>query len=141
MSKIKSNCTYEDTLSIYSKLPASDKRWFYNSFTNSPTTIFRWIEYYNGDKAGFVELDDYEKNGDLNISIAILPAYRGKGLLHKLITKAEEYTNSTKSYNRLVWCVLFGNTKSAEAAKHMGFTFFRKAAKDMVYIKDLPVKE
>ena len=141
MSKIKSNCTYEDTLSIYSKLPASDKRWFHNRFVDSPRIRFRWIEYYNGDKAGFVELYDLEKNGNLNIAIAILPAYRSKGLLHKLVAKAEEYTNSTKSYNRLVWCALFGNTRSMEAAKHMGFTFFKKDTQDMIYIKDLPVEK
>ena len=141
MSKIKSNCTYEDTLSIYSKLPASDKRWFHNRFVDSPRIRFRWIEYYNGDKAGFVELYDLEKNGNLNIAIAILPAYRGKGLLHKLVAKAEEYTNSTKSYNRLVWCALFGNTRSMEAAKHMGFTFFKKDTQDMIYIKDMKIND
>ena len=123
---MKSNCKFEDIVSVYNTLPPHEKLFLGNKFVDSPNTVFRYADIRNAEYAGFVELYDMKRNygshkGEVIIEVAICPQYRSIGILELLQNKAEEFVRSSTKYNKIVWYAKDANGRSIRCAEKLGY--------------------
>ena len=123
---MKSNCKFEDIVSVYNTLPPHEKLFLGNKFIDSPNTVFRYADIRNAEYAGFVELYDMKRNygshkGEVIIEVAICPQYRSIGILELLQSKAEEFVRSSTKYNKIVWYAKDANGRSIRCAEKLGY--------------------
>lgn len=122
---IESNCRWDEVYAIYNTLPPHERLFLGNRFVDSPNTVFRWIVTCNGENAGFIELYDMKgvgsHKGELIISTAICPQYRGIGLLEEMQKKIEQFTYKSKKYDKLIWLAKDANKRSIKCAERLGY--------------------
>lgn len=88
----------------------------------------RWgyykVEYVDGKPVGYVYGTRHDEKGGintLNVSIAVLPEYRGKGIAEKLAKGLCAHAKNDKLVDRIVWATKKGNDSSYNLAKKLGF--------------------
>jgi ribosomal protein S18 acetylase RimI-like enzyme len=86
---------------------------------------FIWEE--DGQPVGLVNISRIGSSNDWMIAnVAVLPAYRGRGIARKLVTAAVELAEARKA-QRVVLDVIKGNTPASQLYSSMGFTLFATA--------------
>jgi ribosomal protein S18 acetylase RimI-like enzyme len=86
---------------------------------------FIWEE--DGQPVGLVNVRRIGGSNDWSIgNVAVLPAYRGRGIARKLVTAAVELAEVRRA-QRVVLDVIKGNTPAFQLYSSMGFTLFATA--------------
>ena len=139
---LKTNFSWEQLYAIYYTLLPHEKKFLGNHFIDSPFTVYRWIEKYNAENAGFIILYDMERpgvhKGELIITVAIWEKYRGLGLLQKLEEDIEQFVISSSKYDKLIWLAKDDNKKSIHCAEKLGYTRVTHELDHWVFIKKFP---
>ena len=84
------------------------------------------MERHHGDITGFIEA--YDKNekdshkGELIVTVAIRPNYRGIGVLEYLHNELVQFMKRSK-YTKLIWLAKDANIISKYCAKKLGYTW------------------
>lgn len=148
---IKTNRTKSAVDDIYGKLTGTDKRLLgddekskeYLSTEQGEFVVKRLLDR-DGDKpVAFLDIMTTTKRGELAISLATDPDYRGQGRAAKLAKKSTDWfdKNGAKNgFEYLDWSALKENTASQKVAEKAGFTYIKENGDWLIYRYDPRIK-
>lgn len=108
-----------DCREIISKLNDSD----YDDFVPPKNIYYGKIKYDNHKPVGFVLAEN--KNDSVDISVATLPSFRGKGIATSLAKEALEVAQNDSGISNIYWAFTKGNEGSKALASNLGFDYSR----------------
>ena len=121
----------EDFEEIISQISEED---FNNGFCIDKNRMEYLKIYYEKDKpVGFGMMDRYRETGIgsiLNITLGIIPEYRGHGLGRKIGQECINFGMKDKKTVRIYWGANKNNHKSISLAKSLGFVYLSEDNKD-----------
>ena len=109
----------DDRMKIINSLNKSDFR----QFGNFKNVYYQKIYYDNKKPIGFIVAERHNEKGKLvvDISLAVIPEYRGKGLAYKMAYEAIKKLKKDKNIYKIYWGCEKNNTASILLAKKLGF--------------------
>lgn len=128
---------------VFDQLPKSEQKLLLSpgrtDYIDSPKSIIRYVYIKDREFVGFAELFDFQNNGNAQLSIAVIPKYRGKdyNIATRLLRTAEEHVLQSDKYNKIVYMVYKDNQRSINFAKKNGYTLEGENNTDYFYTKNI----
>lgn len=141
---MKTNKTKADVDSVYGSLSKHDKHLLgddesskeYLSTDQGEYVVKRLIDRYGSIPVAFLDVMTTTKKGELTISVATNPDYRGQGRAEKLAKQSIDWFNKNGAKNGfkyLDWSAMADNIGSQKVAEKAGFTYKKKDGDWIIY--------
>lgn len=149
---MKANRTKSDIDRVYNSLSKRDKSLLgddenskeYLSKEEGEYVVKRMVDRYGDMPVAFLDVMTTTKRGELTISVATDPKYRGQGRAEKLAKKSIAWfdKNGVKNgFEYLDWSARADNIASQKVAEKAGFTYLKKNGEWIIYRYDPKKKE
>jgi len=102
--------------------------WFEATLSSDARLL--WIPAYHGEECGVVRMDVNFEASEAEISIAIRPDFRGRGIGTSVIQRASEQTTERDDIERVLAHVRPDNEASIRAFEKAGFEAIRYVERD-----------
>lgn len=141
---IKTNRTKSAVDNIYNKLSGADKRLLgddenskeYLSTDQGEFVVKRLLDRDGNKPVAFLDMMTTTKRGELTVSLATDPDYRGQGRARKLAEKSVDWfdKNGKKNgFEYLDWSARKENVASQKVAENAGFSYYKDNGDWLIY--------